>query len=75
MAGGGGVKGPTNDPGNEVAENPGQVRGLHATMMHLSGIDHEKLTYRCQGLEQRLTGVEEARDRGEPGVRVIFLRR
>jgi uncharacterized protein (DUF1501 family) len=63
---GGGVKGgisygTTNDLGNEVAENPVEVRDLHATMMHLLGIDHEKLTYRYQGFDQRLTGVEEAR--------------
>lgn len=62
---GGGVKpgityGSTNDLGNEVAENPTEVRDLHATMMHLLGIDHEKLTYRFQGFDQRLTGVEEA---------------
>lgn len=67
---GGGVKGgishgTTNDLGNEVAENPVQVRDLHATMMHLLGIDHEKLTYRYQGFDQRLTGVEEARVIGE----------
>jgi uncharacterized protein (DUF1501 family) len=62
---GGGVKGgmtygSTNDLGNEVAENPTEVRDLHATMMHLLGIDHERLTYRFQGFDQRLTGVEEA---------------
>lgn len=62
---GGGVKGgvsygATNDLGNEVAENPVAVRDLHATMMHLLGIDHERLTYRFQGFDQRLTGVEEA---------------
>jgi hypothetical protein len=67
---GGGVKGgmsygATNDLGNEVAENPVQVRDLHATMMHLLGIDHESLTYRYQGFDQRLTGVEEARVIGE----------
>lgn len=62
---GGGVKrgmtyGSTNELGNEVAENPTEVRDLHATMMHLLGIDHERLTYRFQGFDQRLTGVEEA---------------
>lgn len=67
---GGGVKGgisygSTNELGNEVAEHPVQVRDLHATMMHLLGIDHEKLTYRYQGFDQRLTGVEEARVIGE----------
>ncbi|MEQ1842565.1 MAG: DUF1501 domain-containing protein, partial [Verrucomicrobiales bacterium] len=63
---GGGIKGgttygSTNELGNEVAENPVEVRDLHATMMHLLGINHEKLTYRFQGFDQRLTGVEEAR--------------
>ena len=62
---GGTSYGSTNDLGNEVAENPVQVRDLHATMMHLLGIDHEKLTYRYQGFDQRLTGVEEARVIGE----------
>jgi hypothetical protein len=62
---GGGVKpgityGSTNDLGNEVAESPTEVRDIHATMMHLLGIDHERLTYRFQGFDQRLTGVEEA---------------
>jgi Protein of unknown function (DUF1501) len=63
---GGGVKGgitygSTNELGNEVAENPVEVRDFHATMMHLLGINHETLTYRYQGLDQRLTGVEEAK--------------
>ncbi|MEC5126156.1 DUF1501 domain-containing protein [Verrucomicrobiales bacterium BCK34] len=62
---GGGVKGgltygKSNDLGNEVAENPVEVRDMHATLMHLLGINHERLTYRFQGLDQRLTGVEEA---------------
>lgn len=62
---GGGVKpgmtyGSTNDLGNEVATNPVEVRDMHATIMHLLGIDHERLTYRFQGFDQRLTGVEEA---------------
>ncbi len=62
---GGGVKpgythGATNALGNEIAEDPTQVRDLHATMMHLLGIDHESLTFRFQGLDQRLTGTEEA---------------
>ncbi len=42
--------------GQEVA-----VRDLHATMLHLCGIDHHRLTFRFQGLDQKLTGVEEAR--------------
>ena len=33
------------------------VADLHATILHLMGLDHEKLTFFYQGLEQRLTGV------------------
>jgi len=63
---GGGVKGgvelgETDDFGFNVAKDPIPVRDLHATMLHLLGIDHERLTYRVQGLDQKLTGVEKAR--------------
>jgi hypothetical protein len=37
------------------------VHDLHATILHLLGIDHEKFTFRYQGLDQRLTGVEAAK--------------
>jgi hypothetical protein len=37
------------------------VRDLHATILHQLGLDHTKLTYKFQGLEQKLTGVEPAR--------------
>ena len=37
------------------------VRDLHATMLHLLGIDHRRLTFQFQGLDFRLTGVEPAR--------------
>ncbi len=63
---GGGVKpgityGATDDFSYNVVENPVHVRDLHATALHLLGVDHERLTYRAQGLDFRLTGVEEAR--------------
>ena len=63
---GGGVKqgmtyGSTDDFSYNVAENPVHVRDLHATVLHLLGIDHEQLTHRFQGLDFRLTGVEKAR--------------
>lgn len=35
------------------------IRDLNATILHSLGIDHEKLTFRFQGLDQKLTGVEE----------------
>ena len=44
-----------------VVENPVRVRDLHATMLHLLGVNHEQLTFPFQGLDQRLTGVEKAR--------------
>jgi hypothetical protein len=53
--------GATDDFSFNVAENPVHVRDLHATVMHLMGIDHSRFTYRFQGLDFRLTGVEQAR--------------
>ena len=63
---GGGVKpgvtyGATDEFSYNVAENPVHVHDLHATVMHLLGIDHERFTYRFQGLDFRLTGVEPSR--------------
>ncbi len=64
MAGGGirsGITyGATDDFSYNVAENPVHVRDLHATVLNRLGIDHEQLTYRFQGLDFRLTGVEPA---------------
>jgi hypothetical protein len=53
--------GATDDFSYNVAENPVHVRDLHATVMQLLGINHERFTYRFQGLDFRLTGVEPAR--------------
>lgn len=63
---GGGVRsgltlGATDDFGYNVAENPIHVRDLHATLLHLLGIDHQRFTFKNQGLDDRLTGVEPAR--------------
>ena len=55
------VFGSTDDFSFNVAENPVHVRDLHATILHLLGIEHERFTYRSQGLDMRLTGVEKAR--------------
>jgi hypothetical protein len=59
---GGGIKpgisyGNTDELGYHAVENPVSVHDLHATMMHLCGIDHLKLTYRTQGRDFRLTDV------------------
>jgi len=62
---GGGVKGgisygETDDFCYNVVKNPVHVRDLHATMLHQLGIDHNKLKFPFQGLDQKLTGVEES---------------
>jgi hypothetical protein len=43
--------------GYNIVENPVEVHDLHATMLHLLGFDHERLTYRHQGRDYRLTDV------------------
>ena len=55
------VYGATDDFSYNVAENPVHVNDLHATVMQLMGINHETFTYRFQGLDFRLTGVESSR--------------
>jgi len=62
---GGGVKpgfsyGQTDEMSYNIVENPVHVRDLHATILHQLGIDHEKLSFKFQGLDQKLTGVETA---------------
>jgi len=59
---GGGVKagfsyGETDDFSYNIAENPVEIHDLHATMMHLLGVDHTRLTYKFQGRHYRLTDV------------------
>lgn len=58
---GGMMYGETDDFSYNVIADPVYVRDLHATMLHQLGIDHERLTFPFQGLDQRLTGVEPAR--------------
>ncbi len=64
MAGGGIQPGMTYGETDEfsynVKENPVHVRDLHATILHLLGIDHERFTFRYQGLDFKLTGVESS---------------
>ena len=59
---GGGIKpgvtyGATDDWGYKAVDKPLQIHDLHATMLHLLGIDHEELTYRFSGRDIRLTDV------------------
>lgn len=58
---GGRVLGATDELGYAAVENVCSVHDLHATMLHQLGIDHEAFTYRFQGLDFRLSGVEQAR--------------
>jgi uncharacterized protein (DUF1501 family) len=62
LAGGGtrpGISyGKTDDYSYNVVENPVDVHDLHATMLHLMGLDHKQLIYRHQGRDYRLTDVK-----------------
>lgn len=53
--------GRTDDYSYNILENPVHIRDLNATILNQLGIDHNRLTFRHQGLDQRLTGVEPAR--------------
>ena len=53
--------GKTDETGRRAVENTVNFHDLHATMLHLLGLDHEKLTYRYGGRDFRLTGVEGGR--------------
>jgi hypothetical protein len=63
---GGGIKGgtafgETDELGYSSVKDIVHVRDLHATMLHLLGINHERFSLKFQGLDMRLTGVEPAR--------------
>ncbi len=64
MAGGGAkggtIYGETDDFSYNIVKDPCHIHDLHATILRLLGIDHEKFTFRYQGLDQKLTGVEKA---------------
>ncbi len=65
MAGGGSrpgtVYGETDDFSYNIVKDPVHVHDFHATVLNLLGFDHERFTYRYQGLDQKLTGVEPAK--------------
>ncbi len=61
---GGGIKGgitygQTDDFSYNVVENPVHIHAMNATILHCLGIDNRRLTFKSQGLDMRLTGVEE----------------
>ena len=60
---GGGIKagfsyGETDDFGYNIAANAVHVRDFHATLLRCLGIDHQRFTFRFQGLDDKLTGVD-----------------
>jgi hypothetical protein len=65
MAGGGAkggtIYGETDDFSYNIVKDPLHIHDFHATMLHLLGFDHSRLTYKYQGLDARLTGVEPAK--------------
>ena len=65
MAGGGSrpgtIYGETDDFSYNIVKDPVHIHDFHATVLNLLGFDHERFTYRYQGLDQKLTGVEPAR--------------
>ena len=83
---GGGIKrglsyGETDELGFHVVRDEVHVHDLQATILHLLGLDHEKLTYRFQGRDFRLTDVHEGRvllrqrPQVEPGSVIFFSNR
>ena len=70
---GGGVKpgtayGETDEFSYNIVKDPVHVRDLNATILHCLGIDHRRLTVKQQGLDVKLTGVEEAKKMAREGV-------
>ncbi len=65
MAGGGirpgTVYGETDDFSYNIVKDPVHIRDLHATILKLLGFDHQRFSFKYQGLDQRLTGVEKCR--------------
>jgi hypothetical protein len=65
MAGGGckagQVYGETDDFSYNITRDPVHIHDFHATVLRLLGVDHERFTYKYQGLDQKLTGVEPSR--------------
>ena len=57
---GGTVYGETDDFCYNIVDKPVHIRDLNATLLHLLGINHERLSIKHQGLDVRLTGVEKA---------------
>ena len=57
---GGHIHGETDDFSYNIIKDPIHIRDFHATILNQLGFDHQRLTYRYQGLDAKLTGVEKA---------------
>ena len=58
---GGTIHGETDELGYGVVKDPVSVHDLHATILHLLGLEHESFTFKAQGLDHKLTGVEPSK--------------
>jgi hypothetical protein len=58
---GGTIYGETDDFSYNIVKDPVHIRDYHATVLKLLGFDHERFTFKYQGLDQRLTTVEPAK--------------
>jgi hypothetical protein len=58
---GGLVHGETDEMSYNIVKDPVHIRDLHATILHQMGIDHDRMSFKFQGLDQRLTGVVPAK--------------
>ena len=52
------MHGETDDFSYNIVRDPVHIRDINATILHLMGIDHNRLTYAFQGLDQKLVGTE-----------------
>jgi len=58
---GGVIHGETDDFSYNIVKDPVHIRDFHATVLHQMGLDHERFTFKTQGLDGKLTGVEHAK--------------
>ena len=58
---GGHIHGETDDFSYNIIKDPIHIHDFHATVLHALGIQHDRLNYRYQGLDMRLTGVENSK--------------
>lgn len=55
------IYGETDEFSNNIIQDPVNVHDFHATVLHLLGMNHQRFTFKTQGLDARLTGVEESK--------------